>query len=312
MFELTRRSFRRYRIPRETSLIRFGSFDAIIVGDISPVEEPQSLWTRLESFVAERGGTLIFSVGPRNWASLARHETVRKLLPVIEPRAIEPTAAAAGLEQPALPPGVVIRPVAAGGGWHFMALLQFDAARDRNQSIWADLPRVPWVIAGRAKPGAHVLATAGEDDAAAVMAAQSYGLGKVLWVGTDGTWRWRFRTGERYHHRFWGQVVRWAASGKLAVGNAFVRFGPEKARFEEGEAIRLQARISEGVDGVGPELLIAAKIFKADANTGRGTGEPVAIVPLRGSVGPAAHVRGRCLVSSHRSLRDASRRAANC
>jgi hypothetical protein len=164
-------------------------------------------------------------------------------------------------------------------------MLQFDAAPDRNQSIWAALPRIPWLIAGRAKPGARVLATAGADDAAAVMAAQSYGLGKVLWVGTDGTWRWRFRTGERYHHRFWGQVVRWAASGKLAAGNAFVRFGPEKAKFEEGEGIRLQARISEGVDGVGPDLLIAAKIFKAGAKPGNGAGEPVAVVPLRGLSG---------------------------
>jgi hypothetical protein len=126
-----------------------------------------------------------------------------------------------------------------------------------------------------------VLAAAGGDDAAAVMAAHSYGLGKVLWVGTDGTWRWRFRTGERYHHRFWGQVVRWAAAGKLAVGNAFVRFGPEKAKFDEGEGIGLQARISEGVDGVSPDLLIAAKIHKADSNTGEGSGEPVAVVPLR-------------------------------
>ena len=164
-------------------------------------------------------------------------------------------------------------------------MLQFDPAPDRNQAIWAALPRMPWLIAGRAKPSARVLATAGEDETAAVIAAQPYGLGKVLWVGTDGTWRWRFRTGELLHHRFWGQVVRWAASGKLAVGNAFVRFGPEKAKFDDGEDIRLQARISEGIDGVGPDLLIAAKIYKAGPNTANGTGEPIAVVPLRGLPG---------------------------
>jgi hypothetical protein len=267
--------------PSQNQVDPLGSFDAIMVGDVSPAEGPSSFWTRLEAFVAERGGTLIFSIGPRNWASLARHETARKLLPVIEARAIEPTAGAAGLDQRALPPGVVIRPIAAAVGGTSWPMLQFDAAPDRNQSIWAGLPRIPWVIAGRAKPGARVLAAAGADDTAAVMAAQPYGLGKVLWVGTDGTWRWRFRTGERYHHRFWGHVVRWAASGKLAAGNAFVRFGPEKARFEEGERIRLQARISEGVDGVGPDLLIAAKIFKADSSTDANNGEPVAVVPLR-------------------------------
>ena len=144
---------------------------------------------------------------------------------------------------------------------------------------------MPWVIAGRAKPGARVLATASSDDAAAVIAAQPYGLGKVLWVGTDGTWRWRYRAGERYHHRFWGQVVRWSASGRLAAGNAFVRFGPEKAIYDDGERIRLQARISEGVADAGPELLVAAKIYKLDPSTGEGEGEPVAIVPLRAIAG---------------------------
>src|SRR5207248_6833520 len=121
---------------------------------------------------------------------------------------------------------------------------------------WAGLPRLPWAVAGRAKPGATVLATAGagDDPSAVVMAAQPYGLGKVLWVGTDGTWRWRHRLGDAYHHRFWGQVVRWAASGKLAAGNAFVRFGPVRPRIAEGEGARLQARIAEGVAGAGPGL----------------------------------------------------------
>ena len=57
----------------------------------------------------------------------------------------------------------------------------------------------------------------------------------------------------------------WAAGVTLAAGNAQVRFGPVKPRFEEGEGVTLQARISEGIAGVGPELLIAAKIFKTDA-----------------------------------------------
>ena len=165
-------------------------------------------------------------------------------------------------------------------------MMQLDADPERNRAIWDALPRMPWLLAGRAKPGATVLATAAPDDGAAVIAAQPYGLGKVLWIGTDGTWRFRFRTGDRYHHRFWGQVVRWAAAGSLAAGNSQVRFGPVKPRYEEGEGVTLQARISEGIGGVGPELLIAARIFKADAGkSGIASGEPVAIVPMRGVQG---------------------------
>ena len=107
------------------------------------------------------------------------------------------------------------------------------------------------------------------------------GWAKSLWLGTDGTWRWRFRTGDRFHHRFWGQVVRWAASGAMAAGNAYVRFGPPSRATRRATPCSLQARISEGITGAGPELLIAAKIYKTAGKTGEPQGEPVAVVPLR-------------------------------
>jgi hypothetical protein len=116
-----------------------------------------------------------------------------------------------------------------------------------------------------------------------VIAAQPYGLGKVLWVGTDSTWRWRYRVGDLYHHRFWGQVVRWAAAGKLAAGNDWVRFGPDRSRLSEGEGARLVARFADGIAGAGPEQLVVARIFKAASSPGeppQAHGTAVAIVPL--------------------------------
>jgi hypothetical protein len=121
--------------------------------------------------------------------------------------------------------------------------------------------------------------------AAAVIAAQPYGLGKVLWIGTDATWRWRHRVGDAYHHRFWGQAVRWAASGKLGAGNDRVRFGPVRPRVAEGEAVRLQARIAQGIAGAGPDLLIAARVFRIDPKSGAAAGEPAAVVPLHPAAG---------------------------
>jgi hypothetical protein len=162
-------------------------------------------------------------------------------------------------------------------------MLQLAAAPDLARSIWDELPRLPWVLAGRPKPAATVLATVagpgGDDVGSAVIAAQPYGLGKVLWIGTDGTWRWRFRVGDAYHHRFWGQTVRWAASGKLAAGNRLVRFGPDRPRVAEGDTVRLEARFADEAPLVGPDLLVAARVFKAQAKP---TNEQaVAVVPLR-------------------------------
>ena len=140
-----------------------------------------------------------------------------------------------------------------------------DRARAEPADAGPACPGSPGSLAGRAKPGATVLATAGGDDSAAVIAAQPYGLGKVLWVGTDGTWRWRHRVGDAYHHRFWGQVVRWAASGKLAGGqrrsSGSARSSPGSPRANRR---RLQARSARASPGVGPDLLIAARVFQAD------------------------------------------------
>ena len=255
-----------------------GAYDVIIVGDLDPADATPEVWARLDSYVAERGGTLVVVPGPRNWPAAASSVPVQKLLPVLGPKLVPVDVSAEDPTHPGLPPGAAFEPTeqatADAASW---PMLQLAAEPDESRRRWAALPKLPWLLAGRAKPGATILAGAAGDPSAASFAAQPYGLGKVLWLGTDATWRWRFRVGDAYHHRFWGQVVRWAAGGKLAAGNAFVRFGPVVPRAAEGEPIRLQARISDGVSGVRPDLLIAARVFRAGPNPG----EALAVVPLR-------------------------------
>jgi hypothetical protein len=276
----------------------FGSFDVIIVGDVAPADVTAEAWARLETYVAERGGTLVLGAGPRHWAALTANANARKLLPVLDPQPVAVATAlaldAADPAHPSLPPGVAVLPArAAGSDASSWPMLQLASGPEENRRTWSDLPRLPWVLAGKAKPGATVLAmaTVGDHDdpeaeaAAAVIATQPYGLGKVLWVGTGDTWRWRLRVGDAYHHRFWGQVVRWAAASPLMAGNTQVRFGPTRPRISEGDRMRLQARINAGVPGVSPDLLVAARVFKVDPKTGRATGQSVAVVPLAPAAG---------------------------
>jgi hypothetical protein len=263
-----------------------GAFDVIVLGDVAPEMMAADTWTRLDAYVAERGGTLVLASGPKSYLALSGNEASRKLLPVVEPRRAPVDADTVDPERPALPAGVSLLPAASGEAW---PMLQFAAEPDKNRALWSALPRLPWVVSGKAKPTATVLAAVSgsvkPEDAAAI-AAMPYGLGKVLWVGTDGTWRWRHRVGDAYHHRFWGQLVRWAASGKLAAGNRLVRFGPERPKVSEDDSARLQVRFAEDAPGVGPDLLVAARVFKAgppDRPGGqpRAQGEAIAIVPLR-------------------------------
>jgi hypothetical protein len=184
-----------------------------------------------------------------------------RLLPVEQPHAVAPREGF---------------PVALTAEGKLTPFLQMDPDAGQSDARWAELPRHFWGVVGRPKPGAVPLASfAGEGDAAKKDAAgdrekeqglivrQHYGFGRVLFVGLDSTWRWRYRTGDKYHHRFWGQVVRWAAADKpLVAGNAFVRFGTPQPVYRRGEEVEVVARLGEKLGPVKPDLLAGARLVR--------------------------------------------------
>jgi hypothetical protein len=123
------------------------------------------------------------------------------------------------------------------------------ASRDRNASVWAELPPLEGANRFRAlKPGAQVLA---ENEAQQpLLVAKDYGLGRVLAFAGDSTWRWWMTGYEVPHRRFWRQTILWLArkdessEGKVSIVLDQRRFAPG-ARVEftafahtpEGEAI---------------------------------------------------------------------------
>lgn len=224
------------------------------------------------------------AAGPRLMASIAASEVARNLLPLVDLSPATIDLASLDRDRPALPPGVSLAPESSSADSYPM--VRFEADAGANLAVWKALPRLPWVVLGKPKPLATSLVTVEASDTGsplhpqAAIAAHPFGLGKVLWVGTDGTWRWRFRVGDTYHHRFWGQVVRWANAPKLAVGNRLVRYGPTRPRVVEGSGVTIRAQFSDDAPGVKPDMLVAARVFKKNAG-GKIAEEASAVVPLR-------------------------------
>jgi hypothetical protein len=119
-----------------------------------------------------------------------------------------------------------------------------------NIAVWESLPGGQWygpVL--RAKAGSEVLAV--HEDAAneygriPLLVTRTYGAGKVLYMATDGAWRWRKGVEDKYHYRFWGQVVRWMAYRRnMARGERMsLSFAPEQPQL--GQTIALDARVAE-------------------------------------------------------------------
>jgi hypothetical protein len=88
--------------------------------------------------------------------------------------------------------------------------------QDDNLEVWEGLPGFQWYApVVRAKGGSEVLAVhkdmANQHGRLPLLVTRTFGAGKVLFMGTDGAWRWRKGVEDKYHYRFWGQVVRWMA-----------------------------------------------------------------------------------------------------
>jgi hypothetical protein len=88
--------------------------------------------------------------------------------------------------------------------------------QDDNAEVWEGLPGFQWYAPVlRAKAGSDVLCVhkdaSNESGRLPLLVTRTFGAGKVLFMGTDGAWRWRKGVEDKYHYRFWGQVVRWMA-----------------------------------------------------------------------------------------------------
>ncbi len=89
------------------------------------------------------------------------------------------------------------------------------------------------------RPAAEILATHGTETnrfgRVPLIVTKTYGAGKILFMGTDGAWRWRKGVEDKYHYRFWGQVVRWMAYQRnMAQGEKMRLFySPDRPRTGE-------------------------------------------------------------------------------
>ncbi|MBS0201498.1 MAG: VWA domain-containing protein [Planctomycetes bacterium] len=257
----------------DTAKSPFANIDLVVLGDVSPLDLNDQLLQILREFVTD-GGTLVISAGKR-WMPLGyRSPILDQLLPLTNPRSIQ-LMDRSGEAAPSLR-GLPVQLTVDG---EQQSMLQFSADPVENQSIWKGLPGQMSAILGDPKPAATVWATTvmpqGQADPLAadrkhgLIIHQHLGSGQVLWIGFDGTWRWRQRVGDTYHHRFWGQLARWAAANKVTAGNEFVRFGPERPDLELGQDAVVRARWMAPFLQKYPKLKAHAEFFRSTDPPGK-------------------------------------------
>ncbi|MHC4598864.1 MAG: hypothetical protein ACYS47_07660, partial [Planctomycetota bacterium] len=229
------------------------AFDVIILGDVNPEAESsrsvfldpdrQMLW--LQKFVNNLGGGLIFIAGENSMPYALEDTPLEDLLPVVL------------TDGDSLPSGPFVEPFLPARTVKGKAspILTLDSDTSRNQKLWEEpryaLPGFYWYVPSlRAKPGAHVLARHPDQPLNAlsnkkdpIFVYQHFGAGKTFFCGTDETWRWRFRYGDRWFYRFWRNVIRFVGQQRLLGEKKRFLLIVEKSAYILGEPVKITAKI---------------------------------------------------------------------
>ncbi len=230
-------------------------FDAVVLGDVSPEQLGPDGVQALVTFVRKKGGSLVVISGQNFMPHAYRNSPLADLLPVKLTGPEFPTA-----KSPE--PSCFLRTTTEGQA--HVILQQSDG---RPASALQQFPELSWRHPDcEARVGATVLAYASQqpnNDArkiadeiklaegppkeaqrnAALMVWHRFGAGKVLQMNFDESWRLRYGIGDRLHHQFWGQIIRWSVNERLSTGTDLVRMGTDRTLYHSGDPIIVQARL---------------------------------------------------------------------
>jgi len=226
------------------------AYDLIGFGEVPPrrLRDEELEWIR--EFVGSRGGGLFFLDGQREWLRQYARGPLGPLLPVEW-----------------LPDGLRERPTAlelTERGRAFGPLRLTGDAKE-NAVLWRSLQPPHWIAPVRALPGAETLveAVAGSQRWPMVV-WRPFGAGKVLYVGTDETWRWRYDVADKYHDPFWHQMAAAIMEAPYAVRDRFVALDAGAVNYIEGDSAELRVRLRDERGRAITEGYPVAQLFRND------------------------------------------------
>jgi hypothetical protein len=225
-------------------------YDVILLLDPSPQEFDREWIELLKQFVGEHSGGLLFMAGPKHATRLltnARTSEFAKVLPVSfgDLGALE---VAALLSTNQRPWGLKVVPANADH-----PVMRFYPEREETLRRWETLPGIFWSFPAQdAKPTAQVLVEHSDPTLRSslgsrpLLVAGRYGSGHTLYVGFNGTWRWR-RAGRQaeFFDKFWIQAVRYLVEGRSLEGRRRGYIQTDRDRYEIGDRITVTARLQD-------------------------------------------------------------------
>jgi Mg-chelatase subunit ChlD len=258
-------------------------YDAVVLGDFEPKQLPRSnrAMQDLADFVRVRGGGLMFLAGELASPAAFADTPLADVMPVV------PTDGAAlrrtSEEQP-ITEGY--RPKLTPTG-QLHPLFRFAPDEAESARIWSRLQPLLWYAKGyRRKLTAEVLAThpdrpsEGPEREKHPLALQQFvGAGRVLFLGFDETWRWRFRADEEHFNRFWLQAVRVLSRSRL--GRVELKLD-KQTPYRRSERIVVTVRFPDDAPAPASDVPVRVKVQRgplpnSDGTSGTGMSETISL-----------------------------------
>jgi hypothetical protein len=235
----------RSRFP--ASLDEWSKYRVVILGDVLPAQLTYEQQKTLREYVTEGGGNLIIVAGKDAMPAAYLNQPLGAMLPV------EAGARAVSGNNPfylhltdegsmTLATQIAENPGISERLWREMserlpiyAISEFSKPKPTTHSlIWASMSKTSFNPA--------------DASTRSFLSWQYVGAGRVVYLAAPVTYQLRYRQGDTFHHRFWGQLLRWAVARDLAEGSQTVRLSTDKSRYEFGEAVQVSARLRQ-LDG---------------------------------------------------------------
>lgn len=229
------------------SVEEWAKYRVVILGDVLPAQLPPERQKILRDYVADYGGNLILVAGPQAMPGAYLDQPLGGILPVVE------AERALANDHPYY--------LYLGEEGSTALATQIAENNSASELVWREMsqrmPLYSLSAFSKPKPTAHSLIWASQDKTSyqpgdgrtrSFLSWHYVGAGRVVYLSAPVTYQLRYRQGDRYHHRFWGQLLRWAVARDLAEGSQTVRLSTDKPRYEEGEQAQVSVRLRQ-LDG---------------------------------------------------------------
>ncbi len=253
-------------------------YDVVILGDLGLQQFSTTSQRALVEYVRDRNGHLILMAGRDHMPREYRNKPLMDLLPV--------EAASYNDEDE----GYTLMLTDEG---RLHSALAIEESNQESEAAWLGVYRKKPIFNlseySRPKPTARTLLRAvptrmsivvddkaTQDNLPAYLCWQQVGGGRVVYLASADIWRLRYRGGDRRHHRFWGQMIRWVTAEQLGSGTDVLRMSTDKNRYNPKEPVEVTVWLKDqtGRPLAGQALQIGARTLEEEVESAELASDP--------------------------------------